>query len=166
MKQQIRSVQAKAALAVNSSLIQLYWNMGRMIAENQALFEGRNSYVEQLAKDLRNEFPDISGFSRANLFFVRKFYRFYSVQQPVRLLEVLCKVPWGHHVLIINKVKETSEAIFYVQQTIEYNWSRAILTLQIEQNLYQRQGKAITNFTTTLSEKQALMAVQMLKDLK
>lgn len=196
MKQQIRSVQAKAALAVNSSLIQLYWNMGRMIAENQALFEGRNSYVEQLAKDLRNEFPDISGFSRANLFFVRKFYRFYSVQQlvrlkeflydensvqqvaalnessadsnsvqqPVRLLEVLCKVPWGHHVLIINKVKETSEAIFYVQQTIEYNWSRAILTLQIEQNLYQRQGKAITNFTTTLSEKQALMAVQMLKD--
>ncbi len=164
MKQQVRSVQAKAALAVNSSLIQLYWNMGRMIAENQALFEGRNSYVEQLAKDLRNEFPDISGFSRANLFFVRKFYRFYSVQQPVRLLEVLCKVPWGHHVLIINKVKETSEAIFYVQQTIEYNWSRAILTLQIEQNLYQRQGKAITNFTTTLSEKQALMAVQMLKD--
>ncbi|MFA6126348.1 MAG: DUF1016 N-terminal domain-containing protein [Bacteroidales bacterium] len=79
MKQQIRSVQAKAALAVNSSLIQLCWNMGRMIAENQALFEGRNSYVEQLAKDLRNEFPDISGFSRANLFFVRKFYRFYSV---------------------------------------------------------------------------------------
>ena len=196
MKQQVRSVQAKAALAVNSSLIQLYWNMGRMIAENQALFEGRNSYVEQLAKDLRNEFPDISGFSRANLFFVRKFYRFYSVQQlvrlkeflyddnsvqqaaalnespadsnsvqqPVRLLEVLCKVPWGHHVLIINKVKETSEAIFYVQQTIEYNWSRAILTLQIEQNLYQRQGKAITNFTTTLPEQQALMAVQMLKD--
>ncbi len=90
MKQQIRSVQAKAALAVNSSLIQLYWNMGRMIAENQALFEGRNSYVEQLAKDLRNEFPDISGFSRANLFYIRKFYQFYqdvSVQQLVGLNE-------------------------------------------------------------------------------
>ena len=89
MKQQVRSVQAKAALAVNSSLIQLYWNMGRIIAENQALFEGRNSYVEQLAKDLRNEFPDISGFSRANLFFVRKFYRFYSVQQLAGLKEFL-----------------------------------------------------------------------------
>ena len=66
--------------------------------------------------------------------------------------------------LLLDKIKEVDEALFYVQQTIEYNWSRSILTLQIEQNLYQRQGKAITNFTTTLSEKQALMAVQMLKD--
>jgi predicted nuclease of restriction endonuclease-like (RecB) superfamily len=93
-----------------------------------------------------------------------------SVQQAVRLnpeslLHILTQLPWGHHVLIISKVKETSEAFFYLRQTIEYNWSRAILTLQIEQNLYQRQGKAITNFTTTLSEKQALMAVQMLKEI-
>ena len=67
--------------------------------------------------------------------------------------------------LLLDKIKKVDEALFYVQQTIEYNWSRAILTLQIEQNLYQRQGKAITNFTTTLSEKQALMAVQMLKEI-
>ena len=90
IKQQVRSAQSKAALAVNSSLIQLYWNMGKMIANNQALFEGRNNYVEQLAKDLRAEFPEMKGFSRSNLFYIRKFYQFYantSVQQLVGLNE-------------------------------------------------------------------------------
>lgn len=196
IKLQVKSAQAKAALAVNSSLIQLYWNMGKMIADNQALFEGRNNYVEQLAKDLRAEFPEMKGFSRANLFFIRKFYQFYagspsavlqavrleehtpitvSVQQPVALdnddsvqqavrLNTLPSVPWGHHVVIINKLKDPEEALFYLHQTIENNWSRAILTLQIEQDLYSRQGKAINNFQETLPEKQALMAGQILKD--
>jgi predicted nuclease of restriction endonuclease-like (RecB) superfamily len=72
LKQHIRSAQAKAALAVNTSLIQLYWNTGKMIAENQALFEGRNSYVDKLAKDLQAEFPDMKGFSKRNIFYCRK----------------------------------------------------------------------------------------------
>lgn len=196
LKQQIRSVQAKAALAVNTSLINLYWNTGKMIAENQALFEGRNNYVAQLEKDLKAEFPNIKGFSRSNLFYMRKFYQFYSgeisvqqlaglnenntteisvqqlvapnpensVQQVVGLTMDLFSVPWGHHVVIINKIKHLPEAHFYLQQTIENNWSRAILTLQIEQNLFARQGKAITNFNQTLPEQQALMATQILKD--
>lgn len=195
IKQQVKSAQAKAALAVNSSLIQLYWNIGKMIADNQALFEGRNNYVAQLANDLRTEFPDMTGFSKRNIFYCRRFYLFYSgslvqqavaleekdpvsdivqqvvaleiepsIQQPVRLNSILSSVPWGHHVLIINKIKEQEEALFYIQQTIENNWSRTILTLQIEQDLYSRQGKAITNFFQTLPEKQALMAGQILKD--
>lgn len=195
IKQQVQSAQVKAALAVNSSLIQLYWNMGKMITENQELFEGRNNYVEQLAKDLRAEFPELKGFSRSNLFYIRKFYQFYSaasvqqlvglnetssetisVQQPVALnnensiqqlvgfnLDIL-SIPWGHHVVLLDKVKSVEEALFYLRQTIENNWSRAILTLQIEQDLYSRQGKAITNFHQTLPEKQALMAGQILKD--
>lgn len=194
IKQQVRSIQAKAALAVNTSLIQLYWNLGEMIADNQALFEGRNNYVAQLSKDLQLEFPEITGFSVRNLFYVRKFYQFYSassvqqvvalneneqiismqqpvalnspdsVEQPVRLKPELIFVPWGHHVLILDKVKEVAEATFYLQQTIEYNWSRSVLTLQIEQDLFRRQGKAITNFKNTLPEKQAAMATQILKD--
>ncbi|HMO32921.1 MAG TPA: PDDEXK nuclease domain-containing protein [Lacibacter sp.] len=195
IKQQVQSAQAKAALAVNSSLIQLYWNMGKMIAENQSLFEGRSNYVEQLAKDLRAEFPEMTGFSRSNLFYIRKFYRFYSsdsVQQAVGLNEALPEnstvqqpaapniehsvqqavgpgfdlfvVPWGQHVVLLDKTKSVEEAFFYLKQTIENNWSRAILTLQIEQDLYSRQGKAITNFHQTLPEKQALMAGQILKD--
>ena len=86
----IRSAQIKAALAVNSSLIQLYWEIGKQIADKQALFEGRNNYVAQLSKDLQAEFPDIKGFSRTNLFYIRKFYQFYgmaSVQQVVGMKE-------------------------------------------------------------------------------
>lgn len=195
IKLRIRSTQAKAALSINTSLIQLYWNLGKTISDNQAIFEGRNNYVEQLAKDLQSEFPDMKGFSKRNFFYCRRFYIFYSeisvqqvvalsekknemvsvqqvvalnsdisVQQPVRLIPEIYSVPWGHHVLILNKVKEIQEALFYLRQTIEFNWSRAVLTMQIEQNLYARQGKAITNFKNTLPEKQALMAAQILKD--
>jgi predicted nuclease of restriction endonuclease-like (RecB) superfamily len=194
IKQQVQAAQTKAALAVNSSLIQLYWSMGKMIADNQALFEGRNNYVEQLAKDLSAEFPDMKGFSKRNIFYCRKFYLFYagaSVQQPVALKEDkhgdvtvqqpvalnpdsiqqpvgfnlnILSVPWGHHVVLLDKAKSPEEALFYLQQTIEHNWSRAILTLQIEQQLFARQGKAISNFKTTLPEQQALMAAQILKD--
>ena len=76
----------------------------------------------------------------------------------------LFSIPWGHHVLIMGKIKQVDEALFYINQTIEHNWSRAILTLQIEQNLFARQGKAISNFNATLPEQQALMATQILKD--
>jgi len=87
-----------------------------------------------------------------------------SVQQPVGPDFDLWAIPWGQHVVILDKVKDAEEALFYLHQTIENNWSRAILTLQIEQDLYNRQGKAITNFRQTLPEKQALMAGQILKD--
>jgi len=195
VKSLIKQGHQKAALAVNTALIQTYWILGERIAQQQALFEGRNNYVEQLAKDLRAEFPEMKGFSRSNLFYIRKFYQFYantsvqqlvglnetasdknSVQQPVALenddsvqqpvgfnLNIL-GIPWGHHVVLLDKAKSVDEALFYLQQTTENNWSRAILTLQIEQDLYSRQGKAITNFHQTLPEKQALMAGQMLKD--
>jgi predicted nuclease of restriction endonuclease-like (RecB) superfamily len=195
MKQQVQSAQAKAALAVNSSLIQLYWNMGKMISENQALFEGRNNYVEQLAKDLRAEFPDMKGFSKRNIFYCRRFYLFYSnssvqqlvalneadsdkasvqqpaapaiepsIQKPVAFNSDILGVPWGHHVVLLDKASSVEEAFFYLRQTIENNWSRSILAMQIEQDLYSRQGKSITNFHQTLPEKQALMAAQILKD--
>lgn len=195
IKLRICSTQAKAALAINTSLIQLYWTLGKTISDNQAIFEGRNNYVEQLAKDLQSEFPDMKGFSKRNFFYCRRFYIFYSeisvqqlaalneqkhqtkslqqvaaleteisVQQVAGLPYLLLIVPWGHHMLLLDKVKSADEAFFYLEQIIENNWSRNILTIQIEQNLYARQGKAITNFTNTLPEQQALMAAQILKD--
>ena len=188
VKAQIKSSQAKAALSVNASLIAMNWNICAMIAENQALFEGRNDFIDQLAKDLQAEFPGIKGFSRTNLFSIRQFYLFYSsnsvqqavglneadsisVQQAVALnektsdiLKLLVQVPWGHHILILTKVKEAEAAVFYLSQTIEHNWSRAVLTLHIEQDLFSRQGKAISNFKQTLPEQQAAIAQQILKD--
>jgi len=195
VKSLIKQGHQKAALAVNTALIQTYWILGERIAQQQALFEGRNNYVEQLAKDLRAEFPEMKGFSRSNLFYIRKFYQFYantsvqqlvglnetasdknsvqqtveleiqtSVQQPVGFNLNILGIPWGHHVVLLDKAKSVDEALFYLQQTTENNWSRAILTMQIEQDLYSRQGKAINNFHQTLPEKQALMAGQILKD--
>ena len=204
VKIQIKSSQAKAALSVNASLIAMYWNIGAMIAENQALFEGRNDFIDQLAKDIQHEFSRIKGFSKRNLFSIRKFYLFFSgdsvqqlvalktenqsnegvqqlvglnetvansVQQLVALnektseiLKLLVQIPWGHHVLILTKVKDAEAAYFYLQQTVENNWSRAVLTLHIEQNLFARQGKAINNFKETLPEQQAKLAQQILKD--
>lgn len=195
VKSLIRQGHQKAAFAVNAALLNLYWNLGQRIAKQQSLFEGRNNYVEQLAKDLRAEFPEMTGFSKRNIFYFRKFFLFYSessvqqvaalkmeefknnpmqqlaaldiessFQQAVGLNFDLLSVPWGHHLVLLDKVKTVDEALFYLQQTTENNWSRSILVLQIEQDLYRRQGKAITNFQKTLPEKQALLAEQILKD--
>jgi predicted nuclease of restriction endonuclease-like (RecB) superfamily len=178
IKTQILSSQQKAVLSVNKELILLYWNIGKMIFENQSLLEGRNNYIEVLSKDIKSEFPDISGFSRSNLFNIRKFYNFYSeisIQQAVELneknliqqavgLNELVQIPWGHHVLILEKTKTTEEALFYINETIKNNWSRSILAIQLKQNLFERQGKAINNFDKTLQKNQAQLANQLLKD--
>jgi predicted nuclease of restriction endonuclease-like (RecB) superfamily len=197
VKEQIKSSQAKAALSVNSSLIYLYWRLGKLIIEKQKENAWGNGVIEQLSRDLKFEFPNISGFSERNLFDMRRLFLFYNsekVQQAVAqitfpkvqqqaseasvtdpeliaenqeliiLRQAVAVIPWGHNLLILNKVKEPEAALFYIQQTIEHNWSRAVLTMQIEQNLFARQGKAITNFKSTLPEPQALLAQQILKD--
>ena len=176
VKTKIRSAQIKAALTVNADLIQLYWDLGQLIARKQSVHSWGSSVIEQLAKDLKAELPGTSGFSRANLFHIRKFFLFYSsekVQQVARqmgiagkpdegLLQILIQIPWGHHILLLSK--DPKEALFYLHQIIQYNWSRSMLTLQIEQDLFERQGKAITNFPTTLPDQQAQLAQQILKD--
>lgn len=178
IKNQILQSQSKAALAVNKELILLYWNIGKMIFENQSLLEGRNNFIEQLSKDIKSEFPLISGFSRSNLFNIRKFYNFYSsisVQQPVGLKELnpiqqpvglndLHLIPWGHHVVILEKTNTIEEAQFYIEETIKNNWSRAVLLIQLKQYLFERQGKSINNFDKTLQKNQAQLANQILKD--
>lgn len=188
LKANIKSTQIKAALAVNSSLIQLYWEMGKQIVEKQENTEWGSGFIEQLSKDLKAEFPEMGGFSAYNLRQCRSFYSFYinavQVQSKKRknsestesqhitiweqlvpkLQADLFRIPWGHNVLILKKIKNFEEAIFYVQQTIENNWSRAVLEYQIEINLYQRQGKAITNFKNTLPEPDSDLANALLKD--
>ena len=192
VKEQVKSSQAKAALSVNASLIHLYWQLGQLIVEKQNENSWGNKVIDQLSHDLKAEFPDLQGFSSRNLYDIRRFYLFYNseiMRQAVAQLSQIKKlpdglslnlvtenkeitilrqlvavIPWGHNLLILNKVKHPEPALFYILQTIEHNWSRTILTLQIEQNLFARQGKAVTNFNSTLSEQQALIAQQILKD--
>jgi predicted nuclease of restriction endonuclease-like (RecB) superfamily len=142
IKKQIASSQQKAALSVNKELILLYWNIGKMIFENQSLLEGRNNFIDQLAKDIKADF---------------------SVQQLVGL-NLLTEIPWSHHVLIIEKTITNEEALFYLNETKNNNRSRSVLSLQLKQNLFQRQDKAINNFDKTLQTNHAALANQILKD--
>ena len=167
LKSKVRTVQLKATFVVNSTLIEFYWDLGKMINEKEAVWGSK--LIEQVAKDLRSEFPEIKGLSRSNLFYARQFYLFYQkviVQQPVGLFinELVAQIPWGHNIQIFTKAKDINEAKFYIQQTIGNGWSRDVLSLQIKSNLYQRSGKTISNFQQTLPNPLSELAQQTLKD--
>ena len=170
LKKNIRQVQIKASLAVNRHALLLYWDLGKQIIEKQENAIWGSGFIDQLSKDLKVDFPDMGGFSKRNLEIIRQWVLFYDGSFPIakqlasQLENQLFSIPWGHHIMIIQKIKNQQEAIFYVQQTIENNWSRAVLEMQIETNLYARQGKAITNFKTTLPEIDSDLAQALLKD--
>ena len=163
VKLRIQNRQIKVAVTVNSALLSFYWDLGKMIVLNQEDAHWGNAVVEQLAKDLKREYPGIGGFSRTNLFAVRQFYLFYRSSSE-KIPQAVGQIPWGHNRLIIGKIKNVEEAIFYAESTIENNWSRSILALQIESDLYRRQGEAITNFKATLPAPNSDLARETLKD--
>lgn len=163
IKKDIQKTQIKAAISVNRELLALYWNIGRRIIEQQRRKGWGNAVVDKLSADLKKDLPGLKGFSRTNLFAMRKWYLFYSkadtkVQQLVGLL------PWGHNVIIINKIKKMNEAVFYLRHACENGWSRNMLVHQIESALYDRKSKAVTNFKKTLPSPQSDLASEMLKD--
>ncbi|MCP1386378.1 PDDEXK nuclease domain-containing protein [Runella salmonicolor] len=161
LKSKIRSMQLKAAVAVNSALIEFYWELGRMITEKQSQTKWGDKLIDQVARDLKTEFPDMAGLSNSNLKYCKRFYTFYQSsfgQQPVD------QIPWGHNILIFTKSGNIDEAGFYIQKTIENGWSRDVLGMQLKSNLYERQGKAITNFKDTLPNPMSDLATQLLKD--
>jgi predicted nuclease of restriction endonuclease-like (RecB) superfamily len=184
LKNKIRSTQIKAAIAVNSLLIEFYWELGKMIAEKQT--EWGSKFLETLSTDLRKEFPEMQGFSVTNLKYCRLFYQYFTIGPQVGDLKIspqpgdqnltdisnetpisqqpVGQIPWGHTKVIITQIKERAIGDFYVQQTLENNWNRDTLALQIKTDLYARKGKAISNFKHTLPIPQSELAEQTLKD--
>ena len=134
LKSLIQKTQIKASLAVNSELIGLYWNIGKSISEKIKRNKWGSSVVGELSKDLKTEFPNQKGFSRSNLFSMRKFYEFYSKSniEIEKIQQLVGQIPWGQNVVIISKSKSIEEALFYSNKTIENNWSRSVLIHQIE----------------------------------
>jgi predicted nuclease of restriction endonuclease-like (RecB) superfamily len=162
IKQRIQSAQIKAAVSVNRELLRLYWDLAeRMVAKQKETAWG-DGFILQMSKDLQTEFPDMKGFSASNLKYMRQWYLYFEKSQQI--VGQITQIPWGHNIVIVTKIKNVDEAIFYVQKTIQNNWSRAVLTHHIESGLYAREGKAITNFKTTLPEPQSDLARQTLKD--
>jgi predicted nuclease of restriction endonuclease-like (RecB) superfamily len=144
----------------------LYWTIGKSISEKVNTANWGSSVVEELSKDLKEEFPNQKGFSRSNLFSMKKWFEFYSQSEIdiEKIQQLVGQIPWGHNVVIISKSKNIEEAIFYSNKTIENNWSRSVLLHQIELNLYERHGKAITNFTETLPTPHSELTTETLKD--
>jgi predicted nuclease of restriction endonuclease-like (RecB) superfamily len=163
LKNKIKRTQIKAALSANKEVIKLYWEIGRELYDKQENQGWGNSVVDNLEKDLIAEFPSLKGFSRRNLFYMKGFYSFYH-EEFEKVQQLVAQIPWGHNILIYSKSETIEQAKFYLSSTIENNWSRSILDMQIGTDLYSRQGKAITNFTNTLPEPDSDLANQSLKD--
>ncbi len=159
-------MQLKAAVAVNTEMLLFYWELGADIVAQQASQSWGSGFLENLSRDLMQEFPEMKGFSKRNLELVRQWYRYWSKDAVIAKQAVaqLIAIPWGHNLAILSKCRSHTEALYYVQQTQRHGWSRAVLTHQIESGLWQREGKALTNFAQTLPAPQSDLAAQMLKD--
>lgn len=161
IKQRIRSAQYEALKEVNKELISLYWDIGRIIDEQQREKSWGRSVVETLAKDLQSEFPGIQGFSAQNLWYMRQFYRTYENNQ--KLQPLVGEISWTKHLIIMSKCKDDLEREFYIRMTKKFGWTKNVLIHQIENQTYEKTLLGQTNFDQTLPEdirNQAKLAVK------
>ena len=161
IKERIRNAQIRAAVSVNRELILLYWEIGREILEREAREQWGAKVIERLAADLRAAFPDQQGFSPRNLKYMKRFAEEWPQCSIVQ--QLAAQLPWGHHMLLLDRVQEPDERLFYVQQAAQQGWSRNMLLHHISTGLVHRQGRAITNFARTLPPEQSDLAREMLK---
>lgn len=174
-----RQCQIKAAVKVNSELLKYNWQLGRDIVEMNVEQRWGESVIVQLSKDLKAAMPEAQGLSKTNIYYCRKFYQLYnpsneffhqlegktSEGEHFHQLGGIFEIPWRHHCLIMDKVKDdVPKALFYIRQTIENGWSRSMLLNFIGTDLYERQGKALTNFKSTLPEVSGDLAQELTKD--
>lgn len=184
LKSRLQRHQIKAAVSVNTALLEFYWALGRDIVAMKPEQLWGSGIINQLSLDLKELFPDQTGFSVTNLKYMKRWYAFYCQSVIIRhqvgdeletefghqLGDVIpmppqfAYVPWRHHVEIIIKCKSVEEALFYLDKVIEQNWSRRQLEDNIEASLFTKQGKALTNFHDRLPAEQGKLAQEILKD--
>lgn len=149
LKADITQSRQRAALAVNSELIQLYGRIGSDILQRQQTQGWGAKVIERLANDLKEAFPDMRGFSTRNLkymaFFAQEVPSFQFGQQPA------AQLPWFHIVTLLTKVSDPEQREWYACQAVQLGWSRSTLEINIKNQLIQRQGAAVTNFATRLN---------------
>jgi predicted nuclease of restriction endonuclease-like (RecB) superfamily len=185
IKTRIRQAQVKATLSANAEMIAMYWDVGRMIHKRQQQEGWSASIIPRLSRDLKNELPEVKGFSERNLGRMLAFFRNHQtieafLPQPVAKTEsseilpqpvaksptadLIMSIPWGHHALLMEKIKDHLIRFWYMEQIIQNGWSRDVLGLMIKSGAHNRQGKAVTNFNLTLPDPQSDLARQSLKD--
>ena len=164
LKARVHTARMRASLAANSELVGLYLTIGRKILEQQRQKGWGSGVIGKLAADLRAAFPDMKGFSPRNLSYMRQAAEIFG-EQPV-LQQVAAKLPWGHILVLIKNLKTENEILWYGQQAIEHGWSRAVLSIQIESRLYERQATPDedSNFKTHFPSPQSDFAHELLED--
>lgn len=179
-----RKSQIKAALKVNDEMLHFYYDLGKDIVSMKAESKWGSGFMKNLSSDLKEENPEATCFSPTNLLYMKNFYLLYQsylenapqveekredtafAQQLVEQIAAdIFSIPWGHHTILIDKFKkEPKKALFFVHQTVENGWSRDTLLNFISTDLYERQGKALTNFKNTLPEETSDLAQELTKD--
>jgi predicted nuclease of restriction endonuclease-like (RecB) superfamily len=162
LKTQIRTARIKASLAVNKELVLLYWRLGREIIDRQVTEGWGAKVIDQLANDLKAEFPDMTGLSPRNMKYMRAFAEAWADEAIVQ--QAVAQLPWGHNVRLLDMVKDRATREWYIKKTIEQGWSRSVLEMQIESQAHLRLGAAQTNFESTLPAPQSDLARDLLKD--
>lgn len=194
LKEKIRSARTKVVYTVNTQLLEIYWEVGRTILDQQELEGWGTKVIDRLSSDLRGEFPDMKGFSVRNLKYMRAFAEAYPnfktlpekqtnqakinkseyVQTPSAQLAQndenqfvqtnLAQLSWSHHTAILDKISDPQIRKFYLQKTIENGWSRNVMIHQIESELHNRQGKIQSNFETAIAPPNSELVQQVFKD--
>ena len=162
IKEKILEAQYKALKAVNLELINLNWDIGKSIVEKQEQLGWGKSVVENLSKDLQNEFPGIHGFSSQNLWRMRRFYLEY--QDNTKLAPMVREIGWSHNIAIFEKCKDDLQKEFYIRMTKKFGWTKSVLIHQIESEAYERYLLNQTNFDKALEEKYRHQANLAVKD--
>ncbi len=195
IKDRIRQGQTRATLSANAEMIAMYWDIGRMIHQRQKEKGWGAGVIPRLAVDLKNELPEVKGFSERNIGYMIRFAREYGhrpilqqsvaklagasapmekVPQPAaQLIEkndspilqrLVAQIPWGHNILLMEKVKDLPARLWYMRQTIQQGWSRDTLAAMIKGKSHARLGGAVNNFAVLLPSRQSELARQLLKD--
>ena len=196
VKGRIQAAQTRAVVAVNTELVRLYWDIGWVIDDRQRREGWGAAVIPRLAKELKNELPELKGFSERNIDRMIAFFRAYPdpggfsppavakslleeevpravAKSSARIVQaelaptphsLLWAVPWAHHVVLLEKVKDPATRRWYMEQTLVNGWSRNVLGLQVDAHAHARHGKAVTNFAALLPPPQSDLAQQALKD--
>lgn len=161
IKQEIRTAQYRAAMHVNADLLLLYHSIGQVINAHKAW---GSKFIENLAKDIKLDFPQATGYSVRNLKYMAKFAQLFP--DPKFVQAALAQITWYHNIALMDKVKDTDAYLWYAEQAARNGWSRNVLVHQVESGLYERQALApkVSNFKDRLPAPQSELALQVMKD--
>ena len=162
LKNQIHQAQLKTILSVNSQMVITYWYIGAKILQNQALAGWGGKVIDNLAKDLKEEFPKMKGISGRNLKYMRKFAETYPEIEFVQ--QVVAQISWGHNIVLLDKIANNQTRLWYAHKAIEHGWSRNVMVAQIKAEAHKKYGKLPNNFKHTLPVEQSELATNLLKD--